>query len=122
MWLFLKDSFVSVVADKDDSSMLWVRARSKRCLESMFGDGAKIKESLYNDYNYRVKIDRVEFSRMMASIALENINYTNFKDSLIDVKRHRFYSNVWSVMVDFFYPKDNPSVYSQTFPKKKFIP
>lgn len=121
MWLFLRESFVSVVADKEDNSMLWVRARSRSCLENMFGDNAKIKVSTNNDYNCRVKVDRIEFSRLLSTVALEDINYTNFKDSLKDVKRHRFYTNVWYVMLDFFYPKDNPSLHSQSFPKKKRI-
>lgn len=116
MWLVLNKSFVSVVQDHEDPTMLWVRARSKKCLAALFGKGQKIQTSTNTDYSYRVKIDRIEFSRMVANLALTDIDYTNFKDSIPDKDNLRYhaYTKVWSVMVEFRYPGDVPSIYSRT--------
>jgi hypothetical protein len=51
MWLFTSNSFVSVVADRDDtqSSLLLVRARIKGDIDQLFPD-AEVMETPLTDY------------------------------------------------------------------------
>ena len=97
MWIFLSDSFLSIV-DKGDKSgqTLLVRARRMGDIESVFPE-AKIVEGGGTDYQYRARIGREEVALRMAE-QLRGVKYTNFKATVGDHARHAAYMSVWGAM------------------------
>jgi hypothetical protein len=100
MWIFMNDSFVSIVADRDNPENLMVRARRKGDIERAFGVKGRFLQ--VSDYAYRASIPRQHVVDVIAT-NLHNVNYTNFKDSIPkrDHVRHSFYLRVWAVMAEF---------------------
>ena len=100
MWLFTSNSFVSVVADRDDtqSSRLLVRARIKGDIDQLFPD-AGVMETPLADYRYRAWIDRQAVSNAFTK-QIEGLNYTNFKNSVKDKERQKPLMHVWQAMFD----------------------
>lgn len=108
MWFCLNNAFLSVVENKDNPEELMVRARKQRHLENVFPDK---KDQIYSvphsDYAVRIKISREEFANLIKEKIL-NINYTNFKDSVVDDGLHDFYLDVWqSGLWNFFKNLEN---------------
>lgn len=91
MWLFLSDSFLSVV-DRGDprGATLLLRARRRGDVEAVFPD-AEVVEGVGTDYRYRARIGR----------KVENTRRGNFKSTARDDDRHRAYMNTWQVMMRF---------------------
>lgn len=106
MWIFMNDSFVSIVEDKTNPANLMVRARRKGDIERAFPGhrGRMLRQK--TDYAYRATIPRHVVADQMAG-AVRAINYTNFKDSvpLRDNDRHSAYLRVWTVMRGFQRPR-----------------
>ena len=100
IWLFTSNSFVSVVADKDDtqSSRLLVRARIKGDIDQLFPD-AEIMETPLADYRYRAWVDRQAVSNAFAK-HVEGLTYTNFKNSIKDKERLEPLMHIWQAMFD----------------------
>ena len=100
MWLFTSNSFVSVVADRDDtqSSRLLVRARIKGDIDQLFPD-AEVMETLLADYRFRAWIDRQAVSNAFTK-QVEGLTYTNFKNSVKDKERLKPLMHVWRAMFD----------------------
>jgi hypothetical protein len=98
MWVFLSNSFLSVVADKNDSDFVWVRARVKGDIEKLF-PCSKVTRTPKRDYLFRTRLHKHEVANVMAGKVLD-INYTNFKDSVPkkEVRRHDSYLRVWNEM------------------------
>lgn len=98
MWIFLPDSFLSIVADKDDPTgdRLLVRARRKGDIESVFPD-SRVIALAGSDYAFRAWVPRSEVTQVIAS-QVESIDYSNFKNSMIDNNYHDAALSVWSVM------------------------
>lgn len=96
MWIFLNDSFLSIVVDRDNNSNLLVRARVKGDIERMF---PKIKTThlATADYAYRASIPREIVTKAIAD-KIKTITYENFKDSVKEHDRHDVYFDVWAVM------------------------
>jgi len=97
MWIFLSDSFLSIV-DKGDPTgkTLLVRSRHAGDIERAFPD-AKVLVGGGTDYRYRARIDRVEVANAIAD-AIRSIDYGNFKSTVIDPERHDAYMDCWSAM------------------------
>ena len=100
MWLFTSNSFVSVVADRDDtqSSRLLVRARIKGDIDQLFPD-AEVMETPLADYRYRAWIERQAVSNAFTK-QVEGLTYTNFKNSVKDKERQKPLMHVWQAMFD----------------------
>ena len=100
MWLFTSNSFVSVVADRDDtqSPRLLVRARIEGDIDQLFPD-AEVMETPLADYRYRAWIDRQAFSNAFTK-QVEGLTYTNFKNSVKDKERLKPLMHVWQAMFD----------------------
>lgn len=100
MWIFLSNSFLSIVDKGDDSGRtLLVRARRKGDIEAVFPD-AEVVEGGGTDYGWRARIDRQRVAEAIAA-QIENIHYGNFKSSVSDHERHDAYMDVWSAMFKF---------------------
>lgn len=103
MWIFLNDSFVSVVEDRADSSQLVVRARKEgdveRFLQGAMASELRVVQTDHADYRFRASVPRRVVARVLEAVAL-SLDYPNFKDSVGDDERHAIYSRVWSVGLD----------------------
>jgi len=96
MWVFLNDAFLSIVQDMDDPDRLLVRARHEQDVENVFG-AVEVAETEDADYRFRTFLPRATVAEAMKK-QTEAIDYTNFKNSVPDHKRHDAYMGVWQVM------------------------
>ena len=96
MWIFLSNSFISVVQKSGDTDLLTVRARIEGDIERVFPD-AKVQANKGTDYKYRSKVPREAVAKALHEQAM-SVNYTNFKSTVKDRKRHDAYMGVWSAM------------------------
>src|SRR4051794_6056575 len=98
MWIFTRDSFISVVEDQDDSRYLVSRARIKGDLEALY-PGTLTDESSASDYRFRCWLKRELVVQALSRVVRE-IDYDNFKGSLQDRTRCNWYSSVWLAGAD----------------------
>jgi len=98
MWLCLNDCFVSVVEyqpkGKPVKDMLMIRARRRKHLTNLLGKDAEIVANVGTDYKYRAYVKRDEFAKLIAD-KITNINYGNFKNSVIEPELHDLYADFW---------------------------
>ena len=100
MWIFLNDSFLSIVASRDNSDELIVRARRRGDIKRVFGKRVKEVTLPKADYAYRAALPRrVVIDAIVAK--LQAIDYPNFKNSVAEADRHDAYLDVWFEMVKF---------------------
>ena len=99
MWIFLNDSFLSIVAHRHEPDMLLVRARREGDIEAVF-PGAFVEINDNADYRYRTVIPRPEVASVLAD-CVQKVNYDNFKNSIRDHDRHDNYFDVWGTMNNF---------------------
>lgn len=96
MWIFLPNSFISVIQKPGDSSTLTVRARIKGDIEAVFPD-AVVEANQGTDYKYRARVPREAVAQVLHDQVM-GLNWHNFKGAVKDRKRHDAYMNVWSAM------------------------
>jgi len=94
MWIYLNNSFLSVVQHKDNPKLLHVRARKKGDIEAVFHQ-ARVTHTPSGDYKYRTNMGREVMARAMRS-QLIALQYTNFKNSVKDPERKMAYMDTWS--------------------------
>lgn len=94
MWLCLNNSFVSIVEDIRDASLVTVRGRRLDDVKNFVGESYKITQTDHRDYRFRTTVSKFELSKMLARCA-DKITYDNFKDSVNDVDLKCFYGEVW---------------------------
>ena len=99
MWICLNNSFLSIVSDNKNPDLLLVRARKKGDIEAVFPNTI-VNENIGTDYKYRSFIDRRTVASVLADLAL-NIDYDNFKNSVVDPDRHDAYFDIWTTMYGF---------------------
>lgn len=107
MWLFLPDSFLSVVQDKDHPEALVVRARLEGDIEAVipFAKGNVIFTT-NSDYPYRVFITKKAFADLIHA-RIMGITYKNFKDNVRTQHRKSAFSQVWTMMIDAYQKVDS---------------
>ena len=96
MWIFLSNSFLSIVKHRDLPESLLVRARVEGDITNVFPDAAVFQDRIA-DYRFRAIIPRAVVGQALLAAA-EAIDYTNFKNSVPNPVRHDAYMEVWSVM------------------------
>lgn len=96
MWLFLNDSFISIVSDERRPDNLLIRARKEGDIEA-FIPGARAQRTPDADYLYRASVPRERVAAALAERA-KGIDYGNFKGSVPDDDRHDVYMRVWQAM------------------------
>lgn len=105
MWLYLQDSFLSIVQDKDHPEHLHVRGRFAGDIERVFGPvmgkALKVRQVKPADYKFRATVPRALVAQVVAS-RLMDIHYEGFKEGIagVDPARHSTYMRVWSIMCD----------------------
>jgi hypothetical protein len=99
MWVFTRESFVSIVQHVNDPALLLVRARQKADIERLWPD-AEITQDPSADYRYRAVVARELVAQTVAN-QIRAITYTtNFKGGVKNKRRHDAYLRVWSAMLD----------------------
>ena len=98
MWVFLNNSFLSIVENRNNKEELLVRSRVRGDIDKIFPD-SNIFEMENSDYKYRSYLKKIEVSEKIREI-VTNINYDNFKNSISksEDQRHSSYLNVWNEM------------------------
>ncbi|MDG4595488.1 MAG: hypothetical protein P9F75_07310 [Candidatus Contendobacter sp.] len=96
MWIFLKDSFLSVVAHRARPDALLVRARRPDDIERVFPE-APVQHTPRADYPYRAEIPRARVAEVLAAQA-QAIDYDNVKSQVADNARHDAYFECWAAM------------------------
>jgi hypothetical protein len=96
MWIFLSDSFLSIVAHRDKPGVLLVRARRAGDIEAVFPDG-KTRVDETTDYPHRAEVPAEAVAQAVAE-RVRGIGYDNFKDSVRERGRHDVYFDVWEMM------------------------
>ncbi len=96
MWLFTSQGMLSVVAHRDIPNSLMVRARSPDHITKLFPE-ADVELTVNADYAYRSVIDRSSFALFMINYIAE-MNYDNFKNSIIEESYLNHCNQVWSTM------------------------
>ena len=109
MWVFLNESFLSIVADRHSDRLL-VRARVKGDIQRVFPT-AEVVASPSADYAYRAFVDRELVANALYWQA-QAIGYDNFKNSVREHDRHDAYMGVWSVMNSYQRRKAKPAARS----------
>lgn len=96
MWVFTPDGFVSAVEDRDDPTVIMVRARDFDSIEALCVvlDIGPSKIVMYagTDYPYRVALSREQWVAF-ATHAAEAVTYPNFKHEA-EVRRGKGYADV----------------------------
>lgn len=100
MWIFLNNSFLSLVEDRTNPKNLLVRARVRGDIERVFPGAKAIHTPVRADYAWRASIDRTTAAVTIKS-QVDKIDYTNFKDSVVEDDRHDAYVAVWTTMYGF---------------------
>mgnify|MGYP001279191610 CR=1 FL=1 len=99
MWLFLSDSYLSVVAHREQPGSLLVRARNKQHIEN-FLPGRDWFKLEHSDYPYRLVISKNEFAELMLDY-ITDIKYCNFKSSVTENDYRLYCSNIWKLMYEY---------------------
>ena len=94
MWVFTNHGFYSIVRILDTNpEKFWIRSRRREHLNTFFSE-ERILESYGSDYQYRVEINKEELSEIFSYLP-EEIDYSNFKDSIKDKHLHHAAKLVW---------------------------
>lgn len=106
MWLFLADSFLSVVAHRERPDCLLVRSRIRGDIEALIPE-AEVTESEDADYRFRAVVLREAVANAAAQRILA-IAYPNFKNSVASGERHRAAVGVWQAVADVYGSHGSP--------------
>lgn len=103
MWIYLTDSFLSIIESQDDPGVLLVRARHEGDIERVF-PGAEVERTPHRDYLYRALVSRTDVAKALTE-QVNRIGYRNFKDCVKAESRpeaesrHDAYTHCWRSMV-----------------------
>lgn len=93
MWIYLTEGMVSIVEHFKDKDILVVRSREKSVLQKNFPQDV-ILESVRTDYRFRVFLKRKDCMKWLSK-KVQEIDYSNFKDSVSDHDYHKLCTRVW---------------------------
>ena len=98
MWLFTSKSFLSVVSDKENPTgdRLLVRSRIMGDIEEVFPSPV-VMEKPYADCRFRAWLPRTEVIQALSHYG-DDLDYSNFKNSVEDKDRIRPLMRVWTTM------------------------
>ena len=98
MWVFTSKSFLSVVSDKENPTRerVLIRSRIMGDIEEVF-PSADVMTTPYAVYRFRAWLPRSEVAQALSRY-IEDLDYTNFKNSVEDKDRIRPLMRDWSTM------------------------
>ena len=113
MWLFTNHGFYSIVKILDTNpEEFWIRSRRKEHLTTYFSE-ERIIYTHATDYQYRVTVNKEELIDIFTHLPQE-IDYTNFKDSIKDIELKDAAHNVWHDVFGVLDEREGALGFSQT--------
>lgn len=113
MWLFTNHGFYSIVKILDTNpEEFWIRSRRKEHLTTYFSE-ERIIYTHATDYQYRVTINKEELIDIFTHLPQE-IDYTNFKDSIKDIELKDAAHHVWHDVFGVLDEREGALGFSQT--------
>jgi hypothetical protein len=111
MWVFLRDSHLSIVQHDSESRLLRVEARVRGDIERVFPE-ADVAENDIADYRFCAAIARERVAQAVA-LRIQQLTYSDFVQSVPDEEddRREAYITVWARMAEEqtrLYPTDPP--------------
>jgi len=108
MWIMTNKGFVSLVQHKDKPHLIVIRARTRDCLYNFLQGHTRTKdrrlyETLQADYRWRAFVPKDVVAQLVQR-HVEEIDYTNFKNSVKDTSLHDAYLRVWGDMYELQVP------------------
>ncbi|MCL2101982.1 MAG: hypothetical protein FWH22_09760 [Fibromonadales bacterium] len=80
MWLFTKNSFISIVQHREQPDNLCVRARNRKHLARLFPAMTdSIQETPDADYRFRLVVSKTEMAQVISDYIIHDLQYDNFK-------------------------------------------
>lgn len=123
MWIYTTKGFYSVVLT--DKGMLMFRARRRRDLENILHavklPTDRILQTPHADYAYRVILTRKEFTEILLRLS-QDVIYSNFKSSIIDIKRRKIYGKVWSETYELQRDEDTRNIIAAAAAERSQLP
>jgi len=98
MWIFMRDSFLSIVQHDDDGRFLQVRSRIRGDIEQLFPE-AVVAEDDRSDYRFTANVNRERVAHAMA-LRVEKLEYGSLNEAVSDTDRAIPYDKVYSAMLD----------------------
>lgn len=98
MWIFLRDSFLSIVQHEDEPKLLQVRARIRGDIERVFPE-AYVAEDHRSDYRFTTAISRERVAHVIAN-KLTHIDYTVLNDAIQEDDRVLAYDRAYAALLD----------------------
>ena len=98
MWIFTRESFLSVAQHPDDPRLVVVHASIEGDIERIF-PGVEVGERMDRDHRYSATIP---IERMMQALLneMKKINYPELHYAVEDLPRWQAYINVWVTMYE----------------------
>ena len=113
MWLFTNHGFYSIVKILDTNpEEFWIRSRRKEHLTTYFSE-ERIICTHATDYQYRVTINKEELIDIFTHLPQE-IDYTNFKDSIQDKELKDAAHYVWHDIYGVLDERERPMAANKT--------
>lgn len=98
MWIFTNRGLISVVQHRENKELLLVRARQKGLLENLStAVPLDVFEDPSADYPFRAWASRMTLVEILYG-EVERVDYSNFKESVLDSFLHNLYYRVYTVM------------------------
>lgn len=98
MWIFLRDSFLSIVQHEDEPRLLQVRSRIRGDIEHVFPE-AFVAEDVRGDYRFCATIARERVAHGIA-LRIQQIDYTSLSEIVADTDRSIAYDRAYGVMLE----------------------
>jgi hypothetical protein len=106
MWIFTRNSFVSIVASENSPGEYLVQSRFSGHIERLFPE-AQVTLRQYGLYRFRAVIPRHAVSQKLFDLA-EGIDYLDFKNSLSDPTYQAACRDVWATLDKYTPPPSEP--------------
>lgn len=108
MWLVLPTGFISIVQDRDDADMLWIRARVREDIANFLPAAFEphIQTMPKADYTYRICVPRTIVKVQMADQIMNQLDYTSHAKEVMNRRSHPNAArmtamyDVWSAMAN----------------------
>lgn len=98
MWIFLRDSFLSIVQHDDEPRLLQVRARIRGDIERVFPE-ANVAEDSRSDYRFCANVSRERVTQAIA-LRVSQIDYGSLYEAVGEDERATSYDRSYSVMLE----------------------
>lgn len=100
MWIAMNDNFVSIVKHAYADDIYIVRARVREDLVNLFPlKKDDILETKDSDYRFRLFVTPKAVADIVSQRIMD-IDYSNFKNSVIEDWRYAAYSKIWLTMMN----------------------